>query len=95
VVFEDLDNDVEYDTGETVLAKALRSDYKDITGLSSTFTANDVGLPSIAFRPNGIPRSNTGGFAQGTAFVTNIKGNVAQVVISQAGNIRIVLESTG
>jgi prepilin-type N-terminal cleavage/methylation domain-containing protein len=95
-VFVDSDNDVECDAGEEVIAKVLWTDYKDVGfdtaqggGDGLTFTDNDDGLPSIAFRSNGIPRDNAGGLGSGTAFLVNTEGKTRSVVISPGGNITI------
>jgi prepilin-type N-terminal cleavage/methylation domain-containing protein len=50
-------------------------------GLS--FPNNDDGLPSVAFRSNGIPTGS------GNAFLVNTKGMTRSVVISPGGNISI------
>jgi type IV fimbrial biogenesis protein FimT len=92
VAFVDDDGDMEYDAGERVLAKVDKAEYKDITGVSSTFIANDVGLPAIAFRPNGVPRDNSGNtltVGRDSGFLVNTKGKTAQVLVSPAGNIRV------
>jgi type IV fimbrial biogenesis protein FimT len=96
VVFVDSDNDVEYDAGEEVVTRVLWTDYKDVVfdttqggGDGLTFFNNDDGLPSIAFRSNGLPRNNAGGFGAGTAFLVNTKNMTRSVVISSGGNIRI------
>lgn len=86
----------EADEVENVVTKVLLADYKDVTfdpgeggGDGLTFTNNDNGLPSIAFKPNGLPRNNSGGFGAGTAFFINTNGRTSKVVISLAGSIRI------
>jgi len=96
VVFADSDNDVEFDAGEQVITQVRWTDYKDVGfdttqggGDGLTFNDNDDGLPSIAFRSNGIPRNNAGGFGAGTAFLINTKNMTRSVVISAGGNIRI------
>ena len=89
VVFVDADNDLEYDGGEEIVTSVRWSDYRYLVATGQTFTTNDDGLRAIAFRSNGIPIPNGGGFAGGTATLINTKGHSMQVVISQAGNIRI------
>ena len=97
VVYEDSDNDLEYDAGENVVTKVLFSErYEGINfdtsqggGDGLTFANNDNGLPSIAFIPTGFTRSNSGGFGAGTVFLANSKGTSTKVVISSVGNIRI------
>ena len=96
VVYEDSDNDLEYDAGEKILDRVKLSDYKDVSfntaqggGDGLTFANNDEARPSIAFRSNGLSRSNSGGFGAGTAFLKNTKGKTVSIVVSSAGNIRI------
>ena len=96
VVFVDANNNVEYDAGEQILTRVLWTDYKDVgfdTGQGGgdglNFNDNDDGLPSIAFRSNGLPRDNLGGLGMGTAFLVNTKGMTRSVVVSSGGNIRI------
>jgi prepilin-type N-terminal cleavage/methylation domain-containing protein len=97
VVYEDSDNDLEYDAGENVVTKVLFSErYGGISfdtsqggGDGLTFANNDDGLPSIAFIPTGFTRNNSGGFGAGTVFLANSKGTSTKVVISSVGNIRI------
>lgn len=89
VAFEDDDGDFEFDAGELIIARVDWDDYRSIAADAQTFTANDDGLASIGFRPNGIPTGNGGGFAQGTCELTNTKGKKLRVIVSQAGNIRI------
>jgi type IV fimbrial biogenesis protein FimT len=96
IVYVDSNNNLEYDAGEEVIAKVLWTDYKDITfdltkggGDGLTFTDNDEGLPSIAFRPNGATRNNAGGFGAGTLFLKNVRNETGSVVVSSVGNITI------
>lgn len=95
-VFVDSDNDLEYDAGEEVITQVLWTDYEDVSfdtaqggGDGLNFPNNDDGLPSIAFRPNGLPRDNSGGSGTGTAFLVNTKNMTRSVVISAGGNITI------
>lgn len=98
VVFVDSDRDLEYDGGEVVLTQKRWTDYSDVDfdinasgtgGDGLTFILNDDSLPSIAFRPNGLPVTNLGGLGAGTAFLINTKGRTMSVVVSTAGNVRI------
>lgn len=96
VVFVDADNDLEYDPGENVITLVRWRDYKGVSfdtaeggGDGLTFAANDDGLPSIAFRSNGLPTNNTGGFGAGTVFLKNTNNRTISLVVSLAGNIRI------
>lgn len=90
-------DELEYNAGETILAKVKFSDYKDVVldtskggGDGITFTNNDSGNPAVAFRPNGLTRSNSGGFGAGSVFLKNNRtSRKIQVTISQAGMIRI------
>ncbi|MBN1227961.1 MAG: GspH/FimT family pseudopilin [Deltaproteobacteria bacterium] len=95
-VFLDSDNDLEYDAGEEIITQVLWADYKDVSldtaqggGDGLNFMNNDDGLPSIAFRSNGLPRDNAGALLGGTAFLVNTKGMTRSVVISPGGNIAI------
>jgi len=96
VVFIDSDNDMEYDAGEQIIARTLLASYSSVRfdtsqggGDGLTFLDNDAGLPSIAFRTNGLPRNNGGGFGSGTVHLVNTRNRTTSVVISAAGNIRI------
>jgi len=89
VVFVDADNDLEYDAGERVIVEREWDDYADVNEDSVTFTNNDDGLPSIAFRSNGISRNNTGGFGGGTLTLRNSNGRTGSVVIAAGGTVRI------
>lgn len=59
------------------------------TSNAVTFTDNDDGMPSISFKPDGIPTNNGGGFANGTAFFVNSNERQRNVVINQVGNIAL------
>jgi type IV fimbrial biogenesis protein FimT len=96
VVFVDADNDMEYDAGELIIAQILLAGYRNVSfdtseggGDGLNFANNDDTLPAIAFRTNGLPRNNSGGFGSGTVFLTNTRNRKTSVVISPAGNIRI------
>jgi len=99
VVFVDVDEDLEYDPGEEVVTQRRWADedqYMDVAldpseggGNGLTFSQNDEGRPAIAFRPSGVPISNSGGLGMGTAYLKNSKGRKIKVVVSSAGNIRI------
>lgn len=89
VAFVDDDGDFEFDAGEEIISQVDWDDYRHIAADSQTFTANDDGLAAIGFQPNGIPTGNGGGFAQGTCELTNTKGRKMQIIVSQAGNVRI------
>jgi type IV fimbrial biogenesis protein FimT len=56
---------------------------------NSTFPDNGTGLTAISFKPNTIPTGNGGGFANGTATLTNTDGRTLRIVVNRSGNIRI------
>ena len=96
VVYVDSDKDLEYDAVEDIITKVLWTDYKgvsfDITqggGDGVSFTNNGVGLPSVGFRPNGLPIMPGSGFGNGSVYLINTKNRTTKVVVSSAGNIRI------
>jgi len=95
IVYMDSDSDCEYDFGETIITqiqawpKQISLDLSKGGGDGLTFTNNDDGNPTISFRPIGIPTGNGGGFANGTAFLTNTNGRTRNVVINNAGNVKI------
>jgi type IV fimbrial biogenesis protein FimT len=96
VVFVDTDNDMEYDAGEEVVTKVLWTDYEGVRfdetksgGDGIDFTNNDDTLPSIAFRPNGLPRNNAGAAGSGTVYLINSRNTRRSVTVSPAGNITI------
>ncbi len=98
VIYEDADNDLEYDASEQIVNKVVFSEH--YTGVSFdtaqgggdglTFTDNDNSLPSTAFRLNGLTRSNTpGGSGAGAVFLKNTQNNTVSIVVSAAGNVII------
>jgi prepilin-type N-terminal cleavage/methylation domain-containing protein len=93
VVYTDNNNNLDFDAGDTVLRQFRFADYDGITfdtGLGSvSFLNNDAGLPSIAFDPKGLPRTNSGGFGAGSVFLKNDSGKKSRVVVSNVGRIRI------
>ena len=98
VVFEDADNDLEFDEGEKIVERVLWSDYKSVRQDSSktsggvTFPKNDERRHTVSFRPNGLPIDNAGNLGSGTVFLTNTHDRKKSVVVSPAGNIRIESE---
>jgi len=89
-VFVDADDDFVQDGGEDVVVATNWSDYKDVSvTLGNVTFDNSSGQPCIAFQPNGIPVDNGGGSASGTAPIDNTNGKVTNVMVTQAGNIRI------
>jgi type IV fimbrial biogenesis protein FimT len=97
VVYEDTNNNLEYDAGDQVVNKVVFSGHYagvsfDTTqggGDGLTFAGNDNFLPSIAFRLNGLTRNNTGGSGAGTVFLKNTQNEKARIDVSAAGNVTI------
>lgn len=108
VVFVDSDEDAEYDSGERIETKVdfskagpgktnpylgISFDTSEGGGDGLTFLPNNDGLPSIAFKPDGLPYKNTlsglGLFGVGTVFLMNSEGDTKKVVLASAGRIRI------
>lgn len=88
VVYVDENKNCEYDAGEPIITHVEQwPPQVSLNGV--TFTNNDDGNPTIAFTSTAIPTANGGGFANGSAALTNTKGRVRSVVISRAGNISI------
>lgn len=96
-VFKDADNNLEYDAGtDSIITKVRWIDYEDVSfdtsqggGDGLTFTDNDNNMPSVAFRPNGLPIDNTGAIGSGTVFLVNTKDRTTSIAVSNAGNISI------
>ncbi|MFB0521052.1 MAG: GspH/FimT family pseudopilin [Desulfatiglandales bacterium] len=96
VVYVDSNSNLKYDAGEDVITKVLWANYESVSfdisqggGDGVSFPNNSDGLPSIAFRPNGLPIMPGSGFGNGTVYLINTNSRTAEVVLSQAGNIRI------
>ncbi len=96
VVFIDKNNDMEYNAGDQVIAHVLLAGYRSVRfdtsqggGDGISFTNNDLGHPAIAFRTNGLPRSNSGIAGNGRVYLINTKNRTTEVIVSAAGNIRI------
>ncbi len=96
VVYVDADGDLEYDAGEEIITKGLLADYKGVSfdlsqggGNGLTFADNDDNLPSIAFRPTGLPRDNAGNPGSGTAYLKNTNNRTTSVAVSTSGNISV------
>jgi prepilin-type N-terminal cleavage/methylation domain-containing protein len=96
VVYIDKDDNMEFSSGDVVMADVLFSrDYPGVgwdtskrdTGI--TFLPNDDGIPVVGFRGNGFSRNNSGGFGAGSAFLKNDVGGRSRVVVSATGSIRI------
>lgn len=99
VLFEDNSpaNSV-YDAGEPIIisqAQWSQGVSLDITqggGDGLSFANRGVGCagnPAITFRPTSIPKSDVCGLGNGTAFLTNTNGRTKNVIVNQAGNVRI------
>ena len=97
VVYEDANNNLEYDAGEQVVNRVVFPDhYPGVSfdtsqggGDGLSFTDNDNSLPSTAFRLNGLTRDNGGGSGAGTVFLKNTQNKTVSIVVSAAGNVRI------
>lgn len=99
VIFREEDpannNWMEYDDGDEIIRKVKLSDYQDVSldtsesGDGLTFSNNDDGKPAVAFRPDGLTRTNNGGFGAGTVHLVNTKGVKRRVVISSFGRARM------
>ncbi|MBW1789684.1 MAG: hypothetical protein JRK53_24230 [Deltaproteobacteria bacterium] len=96
MVFQDADNDLEYDAGERTVAMVRWSDYKNVDldtsmggGTGLDFPSNDDGLPCVAFGANGLPRDNAGNAGTGRVFLVNSNARKRNVEISPTGNIKV------
>jgi len=82
---------------EFILTKVLLSDHYggvsfDIAkgeGDGLTFTNNDDGIPAVAFSPDGLTKTNSGGFGAGTTFFINTNCKETQTVVSSLGGVRV------
>jgi type IV fimbrial biogenesis protein FimT len=97
VVYEDANNNLEYDAGEQVVNQVAFSEhYAGVNfdtaqggGDGLTFMDNDNLLPSIAFRLNGLTRNNAGVAGAGTVFLKNTHNKTTSIDVSAAGNVTI------
>lgn len=96
VIYQDADNDLEYDGGERVLTRVRWSDYKNVDvdtskggGIGLDFPPNDDGLPTFAFGANGLPRDNAGNAVTGRIYLRNSNAREKNVEIMPTGNIKI------
>jgi len=87
IVYADANGNFIFDAGDTSIMQI--QNWPSQVSLNSVNFDNSSGNPTIAFRPNAIPTDNGGGLANGTASLTNTNGRIRNVVINQAGNIRI------
>jgi type IV fimbrial biogenesis protein FimT len=96
VVYEDANNNLEYDAGEQVVNQVVLSEHYAGVSFDTTqgggdgldFADNGNSLPSVAFRLNGLPRDN-GGTGAGTVFLKNTQNKTASIDVSAAGNVTI------
>ena len=97
VVYVDDDQDLEYDSGESVLKTVKFSDYKSQVGFDLTqgggdglsFANNDNSRPSIAFNSRGLSLNNNLSSGTGSVWIKNDRNTQKQVIISTAGMIKI------
>lgn len=97
VVYEDANNNLEYDAGEQVVNQVAFSEHYAGVSFDTTqgggdgllFMDNDNSLPSTAFRLNGLTRDNAGGSGAGTVFLKNGQNKTASIDVSAAGNVTI------
>ena len=97
VVYEDANNNLEYDAGDQVVNKlAFSENYAGVSfdttqggGDGLIFADNDNSLPSTAFRLNGLTRDNAGGSGAGTVFLINTQNTTARIDVSAAGSVTI------
>lgn len=90
------DSPLEFEPGEEVLARVYLDNYYDVqynkekgSGDGITFFYNDDKDPSIAYLPNGLTMTNSGGFGAGSVYLKNSEGDrERRIVVSSAGNIR-------
>ena len=101
VVYVDADTDCEFDAGENIVAQLQQwppNVSRNLTlhgGDGLSFVNNNVGLPTISFKPNAIPVAYNAGagtctwIGRGTASLINSNGRTGEVIINQAGSIRV------
>jgi len=58
----------------------------------TNFMANDIGLPAISFRSNGMPINNDGLPSGGIVYFTNINNRTMQVNLGTAGSVTITTD---
>ncbi len=94
VLFQDVNNNLTYDTGETVIKKRPGTDEGACSGKWAGYegvSVSDAELPAIAFLPNGIPIDSTGIFVPGDVDVklVDTKTNKRNVEVGATGNLKI------
>lgn len=94
-IFIDQDANFEYNPDavnrpfETIITTVSLSDYDSVSISSNTFDKeDDTNLYLFAFRPNGLPITDSG-LANGTVTFTNTNGKNASVIVNISGNVRI------
>ena len=95
IVFVDSNSNCEFDVGENIISqlgqwpKQVFLDLSMYGGDGLSFVDNDNGNPTISFRSSGIPTANAGALPNGRAVLKNTKGTIREVIINNAGSIRI------
>ncbi len=98
IVYEDTGGSpLEPEPGENVLARVYLDQYYGVhydtekgSGDGITFFYNDDKDPSIAYLPNGLTRTNSGGFGAGSVYLKTSDGErKRRIVVSSVGNIRV------
>jgi prepilin-type N-terminal cleavage/methylation domain-containing protein len=94
VVYVDANGNFEFDAGEAVVMQ-VQEWSQHVSLNANTFTDNNVGNPTIAFRPSTIP-IEFGGVAMppstpasGDASLVSSKGRTLGVAVSPAGSVTI------
>lgn len=94
-LFIDEDQNFEYNPDsvarqfEQIVTTVSLSDYDYVSITANTFDQeDDTGLYLFAFRPNGLPITDSG-LANGTVTLTNTKGKSTNVIVNVSGNVRI------
>jgi len=100
VTYVDADGDLEFDAGETVLARVtlpasggVAFDTAQGGGDGLSFINTSASLPSVAFDAKGLPRGWSSPappiYAGGTAFLRDNDGSRMSVLVSNVGRIRV------
>jgi len=95
VLFQDDNNNLVWDTGETVIKKRPGNDEGASSGKWAGYegvSVNDADLPAIAFLPNGIPIDSTGVFIPGEVDVklVDTQNNKRTVQVKVTGRLKII-----
>ncbi len=97
VYVENFPANLEYDAGEDIIAGRSWAEYNNDVSFDTTqgggdgldFISNDNGLPSISFRPNGMPIDNEGDISSGDVHIKSIKDRTMRIHLSAAGSVSI------